>query len=187
MHSKRVNKQQDPLFCLALLPLCLSIGSFLFLNSAIISYIEERHNEKIYLNTTCYFNGTITFNEQCKDDICWWPSSTGLCPSTFRLCLKTVYVINYGNKQKAYTDKRPLWMKSESDDQVKTICYYDKMKSGILRWEKPKTRKFRIEILFSTCILISSIILWIVWFHLKKTVQLRIFSMNNYHLLQSEI
>ncbi|UJR24501.1 hypothetical protein I4U23_005876 [Adineta vaga] len=52
MHSKRVNKQQDPLFCLALLPLCLSIGSFLFLNSAIISYIEERHNEKIYLNTT---------------------------------------------------------------------------------------------------------------------------------------
>ena len=109
MLHKRSYSGEDVLFWLVLIPLCLSIGSFLFLNSSIIGYIEERHNNKIYVNTTCFLNGTITFNEPCKDDICWWPISSGLCPSTFRLCLKTIYVIIYGNNRKAFTDTRPSW------------------------------------------------------------------------------
>jgi len=114
MLHTRSNSQQHVLLLLILIPLCLSIGSFLFLNSAIIGYIEERHNEKNYLNTTCILNGTITFNEPCKDDICWWPISSDLCPSTFRLCLKTVYVIVYGNNQQGFTETRPSWAVSEN-------------------------------------------------------------------------
>lgn len=167
------------LLSLILIPLFLSIGSFIFVNGAIILYNQEKHNENIYLNTTCEINGTISFNEQCKDDICWWPISTGLCPTTFRLCLKTIYVINYANNQKAFTDKRPLWADDEDNDSS-TTCYYDKTKSGILRWDKPKTKQLQIEILFGSFIFILSIILWIVWFYLKND------SNNNYSRLQSE-
>jgi hypothetical protein len=109
MLRSKSNNPQNIFFCLSMIPLCLSIGSFIFVSSSLIGYIEERHNQKIYLNTTCFINGTITFNEICKDDICWWPISSGLCPSTFRLCLKAIYVIIYANNQKAFTDTRPSW------------------------------------------------------------------------------
>jgi hypothetical protein len=68
-----------------------------------------------------------------------------------------------------------------------TICYYDKTKSGIVRWDKPKTKQFQIKILFASLIFTASIILWIVWAYLKKMAQLRIMANNAYHMLSSEI
>ena len=117
MHHTGSTRRRNVLYWLVLLPLCLSIGSFLYLNSAMIGYIEERQNERIYLNTTCFLNGTFTVNEPCQDDICWWPISSGLCPSTFRLCLKTLFIVIYGNNQRAFTDRRPHWAVSHPQER----------------------------------------------------------------------
>jgi hypothetical protein len=105
-------KNNNILFCFNLIPLCLSIGTFGFIILNIIIYNEERYNDKIYLNSQCYLNGTIIISEPCKDDICWWIILSHLCPTTFRICLKSIYIINYGNNQKAFTDKQPKWIVS---------------------------------------------------------------------------
>lgn len=131
------NRRENIFFSFQVISLCLSIGSFIFIIFGLIGYIEERSNEKNYLLTRCYLNGTIKINEKCKDDICWWPISSGLCPSTYRLCLKSIYIIIYGDNQKTFTDIQPL-----SNDN---ICYHDKTKFGIIRWNKPQTKEYLIE------------------------------------------
>ncbi|CAF4144751.1 unnamed protein product [Adineta steineri] len=184
MFHKKSNKQQYILFRLAFIPLVLSFGSFLLLNYGFFSYIEERQNEKNYLNTTCFLNGTLTYREPCHDRSCSYTRSPALCPSTFQLCLKTVYIIIYENNQQAFTYNRPSWA---NDDKSHTICYYDKTKSGIVRWKKPTTKQFKIQISFGILLFTASIILWIVWAHLKNNAQLTTISNNHYRILRSEL
>ena len=70
MLYSRSNSLENVLFWLSMIPLCLSIWNFLFLNFALIGYIEERNNEKIYLNTRCFINGTITLNNDTPHRKC---------------------------------------------------------------------------------------------------------------------
>lgn len=155
-----LKNRENLLFFLQIIPLCFSIGSFVFIIFGLIGYIEERSNEKIYVSTNCYLDGTITINEKCKDDICWWPISLNLCPSTYRLCLKSIYVITYGNNQKGFTDIQPL--------SYENICYYDKTKSGVVRWKKPQSKEYLNELIIAILIFLISIISWINLIYFKK-------------------
>jgi len=126
-------------------------------------------HSKIFIETTCQLNRTLT--EQIPCPII---RKTSASLKVNKLCMKTHYGINYANNIFAYFDQLPSWFspidlenlrKSPMIFLGKTLvqplnitCYYDNLTHLHIRWTQPDPKGYIQIILFSVVALCLTLI-----------------------------
>ncbi|CAF0999492.1 unnamed protein product [Rotaria sordida] len=120
-------------------------------------YLTAKEHSKIFIETTCQINQTLTTNIHC--------SIRQNNTKVKKLCTTTYYGIIYGNNLFTFFDQLPSWfspidlknlnknsmifLRKPLFKPINITCYYNRLNHMELRWTQPDPKTFIQIILFS--------------------------------------